>query len=127
MKSMNRVNHLIGQLQPSQTNGSNEFKYTMSDKKLTKKQREFYDENGFVVVRGLLNVKDCKKYYDRFDELVANPKKGPQQMIIMRDVALEGVGLKDRKSERIVTKLQNWAYDSVFWKFAKNDDILPYV
>ena len=59
-------------------------------------------------------------FYDRFDELVSTPKERPARLVMMRDVALKGLAKQDRKSERVVTKLMNWAHDRVLWRFAKH-------
>ena len=59
--------------------------------------------------------------------MVANPKDGPSTMLVMRDVSLKGLSRKDRTSERVVTKLQNWAYDRVLWQFATNKRIIKYI
>lgn len=86
-----------------------------------------YEENGFFIVRSLLNAADVKKFYDRFDELVANPKDGPPTMAIVRDVALKGLTRDMRTSEGVVTKLQNWSMDRVLWDFARHPGVIEYV
>ena len=129
---MNRLNKLIGHFQPSQDIESrpcnaNTFDLTMSDKMLTTEQRQFYEENGYIVIKKLLSDDEITKYYNRFDELIANPKQRPPNLLIMRDVSLRGLQIKDRKSERVVTKLQTWAFDKVLWQFATNKRIVSYV
>eukprot|EP00484_Ammonia_sp_Unknown_P007635 CAMPEP_0197073948 /NCGR_PEP_ID=MMETSP1384-20130603/210864_1 /TAXON_ID=29189 /ORGANISM="Ammonia sp." /LENGTH=343 /DNA_ID=CAMNT_0042512789 /DNA_START=23 /DNA_END=1054 /DNA_ORIENTATION=+ len=132
---MHRVSKLVDQFQPSSPSsdleskqcGNDSFEYTLAGSLLSNEQRRFYEENGFLVIRGLLNSEEVSKYYNRFDELVANPKERPPNMILMRDVALSGLEVKDRKSERVVTKLQNWSQDRVLWTYAKHPRIIPYI
>eukprot|EP01083_Nonionella_stella_P230118 813815_1 len=129
---MDRVSKLLGHLQASPPilqplKCNNTFEYTMSDGILTTEQRRFYEENGFLVIKKLLNDSEVKTYYNRFDELVSNPKDGSPAMIIMRDVSLTGLEKKDRKTERVVTKLQMWAYDRILWTYAQHKNIIPYL
>jgi len=133
---MKRVDHIIGHLKPSDdahppiashTTSSESFKYTVSDFGLTTEQRRFYEANGYVVIKNLLTPSEVTTFYNRFDELVANPKERSAALVIMRDVSLENLAKKDRKSERVVTKLQQWAHDRVFWNFAKHPAITSVV
>ena len=151
---MNRLSKLIGQLQASQSAmdkaecSKMNLKYTVASNVLTDEQRQFYEENGFVVIKKLLSYSihihpsasvhttylrkyiaesEVSTYYNRFDELVANPKDGPSTLIVMRDVSLKGLNRADRKSEGVVTKLQMWAYDRVLWQYAKNKKLVSYL
>lgn len=133
---MQRLDHIIGHLKPSDnistpiaTNrtASDSFQYTVSDVGLSTEQRQFYETNGFVVIKKLLTPSEVSTYYNRFDELVANPKERSPSLVIMRDVSLSNLAISERKSERVVTKLQQWAYDRVFWNFAKHPKITSVV
>eukprot|EP01083_Nonionella_stella_P016909 47210_1 len=135
MTSMHRLNKLIEQLQPpdsiteSKSNAcsNSQFEYTVSDSMLTAEQRKSYEKNGFIVIKKLLTPPEVEKYYNRFDELCANPQDGSPAMIIMRDVSLGDLKKKDRKTERVVTKLQMWAYDRVLWTYPTNKRVVPYL
>eukprot|EP01084_Bolivina_argentea_P075844 137448_1 len=131
---MHRLNNILNHLnqQPSSIESleptpCNSFDLTIDNKMLTRKQQQFYEDNGYIVIKNLLNDSDVQKYYNRFDELIADPKKGPSSMIIMRDVALKGLQKKDRKSQRVVTKLQNWSQDNILWQFVKDPRIVSYL
>lgn len=45
-----------------------EFQYTLPISKLTKEQRAFYEENGFLVIKGLVPKEELERY--RFVYLV---------------------------------------------------------
>ncbi|ETO25314.1 phytanoyl-CoA 2-hydroxylase isoform 4 [Reticulomyxa filosa] len=168
---MNRVEKIVGHLSPpkdtksgelqsnptsllyeNRTNNKSKFRYTLdkdADKILTGEQREFYEQNGFIVVRKLLSYvlfisilsyplfvaiavfvrhpEEVKFFFNRFDELVENPKLRPRQMVVMRDITLKDLTLADRVSPNVVTKLQEWAYEEELWKYAKHEKIVSYV
>ena len=48
-------------------------------------------------------------------------------MLVMRDVALKGLAEKDRTSNGVVTKLQNWSKERVLWDFAKHKKVISVV
>eukprot|EP01084_Bolivina_argentea_P147850 258638_1 len=118
---MKRLNKIIDQ-------HSDAFNYTQKNGILTAKQRKFYEENGYIVIKRLLNKSEIVRFYNRFDELVTNPKERPKNLIVMRDVSLKNAYTKENVSnERIVTKLQNWSQDKVLWKYAMHPNIIKYV
>ena len=71
---MERVQKLVGHLQPSTNDAASsqdcsgkEYKYTLSGHALTDEQRAFYDENGFIVVKGLLSMLHVLVLENRLD------------------------------------------------------------
>eukprot|EP01083_Nonionella_stella_P216019 777003_1 len=94
--SMNRLQHIIQQFQinntTSQTETSNTlYKYTVdeyADKVFTKQQRDFYEKNGYIIIRNLLPLKDVNICNNRFDELVQNPSLRLPEQLYMRDISL---------------------------------------
>ena len=62
---MNRLNKIVGHIQKRASINDdsieskechNSFEYTMSDAMLTTEQRQFYEENGYVVIKKLLSL-----------------------------------------------------------------------
>lgn len=45
------------------------FKYTLNNDLLSREQRQFYEENGFLVVKGLVKQDELDKYARRLDKL----------------------------------------------------------
>ena len=118
---MDRVQRIINHLEPTNkiqsiennqcnnTNNAN-YRYTVDkfvDRVFTKEERDFYEENGYIVIRGLLPIKDVNICNKRFDDLVSNPSLRIPEMLVMRDISLKKKGLtKDRTNKSEVTKLQ---------------------
>ena len=44
---------------------SGEYEFTTQGKVMTKEQRDFYEENGYLVVKGLLPLEDIEKWKTR--------------------------------------------------------------
>ena len=145
---MNRVNHLISQLQPSAADTfespkkcltSNEekigFEYTIdefADKLLTKEQRQFYEENGYLVIHNHLSKEDVKILNDHFDNLAKNPKIRVPNMNLMRDITLASSNNQHDKNaaikQKVITKLQYWSLDEVFYKnYLCKDKVIKYL
>jgi len=98
-----------------------------ADKVLTQKQRDFYEENGYIVIPKLLKQKEIEMFYNHFDTLMENPKETFKKMAIMRDVSLKNVNREARNDPNVVTKFQDWSYDPIFWQYACNDNLTSYV
>ena len=142
---MNRVKHLIHQLESCRdasissntcvgSDEKSEFQYTVdgfADQMLSKEQRQFYEDNGYIVIRNHLNEEDVKVLNNRFDNLSKNPKLGSPNMILMRDISLlskDKNAKKEKEKEKVITKLQYWALDKVFYKdYLRKDKIIKYL
>ena len=60
---MNRLQKLQSDLK-----GTSEFRYTTSKGCLTLEQRQFYEENGYIVIRNFLKHEDIDRWVARFKE-----------------------------------------------------------
>lgn len=106
---------------------------------LTYEQREFYEENGFLVIKKLFNDDEVKYFYNRFQYLIDNPKKCPPAMVIMRDVTQNKFNPRDtttkndesghvfKQDEKKIVKLQNWSREPGLWKYPTNPKIVSYI
>jgi len=102
------------------------FRYTVDNPLLTLEQRKFYEENGFILIKGIVSPQDIALFRDRFLE-IANSEAGPPDMLIMRDVKELKQHGKKRTGEHAITKLQNFQDDEVFFKYCSNANIVKYV
>ncbi|CAK8694615.1 unnamed protein product [Clavelina lepadiformis] len=91
---------------------------------LSKEDCEFYDKNGFFVVRGLVPDHELHRYNDRFQKICKKEIKVPG-MIIMRDVAIAKSEFVP--GEQAVTKIQDYQNDPVMFEYCTNQNILQYV
>ncbi len=106
---------------------SKPFRYTLDDMsagKLTPRQREFYEENGFLVIPNLVPEALLDDCYQRFMDLV-NGRVDSGSILMMKDLSL-----KDRRGlpqERIFNKIQDFVWDDVLSQFIMLPEVLDYV
>lgn len=85
-------------------------------------KREFYEENGFIVIRNLVPRKECDKYIERFKD-IANGKVAVPGMTIQKDISV-----KDQpRTEDTVYKLQDLFLDEMLFEYCKYEAILDHV
>jgi phytanoyl-CoA hydroxylase len=104
------------------------FRYTidaMAEGKLTPRQREFYEENGFLVIPNLVPDDLLDACYARFLDLVNGRVAEPGSILMMKDFSL-----KDRRGlpkERIYNKIQDFVWDDVLSQYICLPAVLDYV
>lgn len=102
------------------------FKYTLDkpNSPFTSQDRQFYEENGYIVVKKLYSPEELKVYYDRFQEICEGKVKVPG-MTIMRDVSI--AKSEYMPGQKAITKIQEYQNDDVLFQYAQNKDMLKYV
>ena len=113
---------------PPSSGKSTNFRFTVNAPatagKLTPRQREFYEENGFLVIPNLVSDALLDECYTRFLDLV-NKRADAGHIVMMKDLSL-----KDRRglpNERIFNKIQDFCWDDVLSKYIMLPAILDYV
>jgi len=85
-----------------------------------------YDENGFFVVKGLFKPEELEMYVQRFRDFCEGNVNKPDNMLVMKDVALAKAGGEIR-SEADCTKVQDFQEDDVLFSFCKHAKVVEYV
>lgn len=100
------------------------YNFTYGGKKLTPSQRQFYEENGFLVIKNVVPSDKLEVYRQRFKGICNGqvPKWG---MTLMRDVAIAKSEFKD--GERAINKLQDFQWDDVLFSYCSLPEVLGYV
>ncbi|KAM7428027.1 hypothetical protein ABFA07_020926 [Porites harrisoni] len=91
---------------------------------LTQEQVDFYNTNGYLVVRSLVPQELLNKYCDRFRQICNGVVKVPG-ITVMRDVTYAKANCS--RGERTVNKLQNFEQDEVLFSYCELPQILKYV
>ena len=91
---------------------------------LTQEQVDFYNTNGYLVVRNLVPQELLDKYRDRFTQICNGVVKVPG-ITVMRDVTYAKANRS--RGERTVNKLQNFEQDEVLFSYCELPQILKYV
>jgi phytanoyl-CoA hydroxylase len=104
------------------------FMYTLNHNGvLTRAQRQFYEENGFVVIRKLVSEQELHRYKQHFTKIVNGDVAVPPTMTVMRDVSLKNKRKDDAKGEHLITKIQDFQDDPEIFAYCKTPAVLDYV
>nr|XP_002125844.1 phytanoyl-CoA dioxygenase, peroxisomal-like [Ciona intestinalis] len=103
----------------------NGLKYTVdSCHVLSMKEREFFEENGFFVVKGLVDQKDLDIYRERFKQICNGEIPKPAGLIVMKDVAI--AKSEYMQGDSAITKIQDFHSDPVLFEYCSHEGILKY-
>ncbi|XP_021208548.2 probable phytanoyl-CoA dioxygenase isoform X2 [Bombyx mori] len=96
-------------------------KYVSSaEYKLTKQQKQFYEENGYLLFRNLFESTSLDRYRKRFSELCHQPEK----VTIIKENSL--VSAK-KTPEEYVYKIQDIINDEVYMSYSEDSRVLDIV
>ncbi|ESO02557.1 hypothetical protein HELRODRAFT_185000 [Helobdella robusta] len=100
--------------------------YTLDvpNQKLTVAQRDFYEENGYLIVKNLVSKEKLDVFYQRFVDIV-NGRVSSMGMTIMKDIGL--LNKCNGIEELSVTKLQDFQWDNVLFSYCQMPEISDYV
>lgn len=114
-------------LRTEKTSAQNQFSYTINDqdtKLWSDQDRQFYEDNGFFVVKGLVSQDALDSYRQRFQE-ICDKKVKPPALTVMRDVSL--LRKDGMPGEHVINKIQDFFMDDVLFKYCQDEKILDYV
>ncbi|XP_046340616.2 phytanoyl-CoA dioxygenase, peroxisomal-like [Haliotis rufescens] len=99
------------------------FRYTQDNPRLTLKQRQFYEENGYLVIKKLVAQEHIDKYRSRFVQ-ICNGKVRVPGISIVHDVSVAKSDFIP--SERTVTKIQDFHQDRELFSYCHLPKVLDY-
>ena len=91
---------------------------------LSQEQVDFYNKNGYLVIRNLVPQELLNKYLERFNQICDGEVRVPG-ITVMKDVT--HVKSNRPSGERTVNKLQNFENDEVLFSYCELPQILKYV
>jgi len=104
-----------------------EFQFTLdstSHGKLSTNQRQFYEENGFLVIPKLVPEQLIDQCKQRFLNIVDGVEDGGA-ILKMKDLSLKDV--KNLPNERVFNKIQDFVWDDVLAQYIQLPEVLDYV
>ncbi len=94
---------------------------------MTPEQAQFYQEQGYLVVRGLFGADELAVWLERFEAIVDGRVEPAEHMLVMRDVMVaKGAAHPDSAAEAIA-KLQDFENDPVLYSYALHDGLLDWI
>lgn len=100
-----------------------DFQFSYPSSLLSKAQRQFYDDNGFLLIRSLIPNELLDVCIQRFID-ICNGKVSRGNMTLMKDVSLAKT---NAAGEYLYNKLQDIAYDDIFSQYMFYPDLLNYI
>lgn len=99
------------------------FRFTVDSDVLTEEQRQFYEDNGYILFRKVIPMDRVEFYIKRFLEIANGAERAPT-MLMMRDVA---VAKKKQLGDRAITKLQDFQDDEQLFAYCSEPNQLHIV
>ncbi|XP_020024816.1 phytanoyl-CoA dioxygenase, peroxisomal [Castor canadensis] len=100
------------------------FQYTLDNNVLTLEQRQFYEKNGFLVIKNLVSDDDIQRFRDEFEKISRSEVK-PFGLMVMKDVSI--LKSEHSLSEKVVSKIQGFQEDEELFRYCRLPQILKYV
>ncbi len=100
----------------------------MAGPSLSPEERRSYDEQGYLLVRGLFEPRELEVFERRFLDIVAGRVKPAPEMLVMRDVMVAKGAVEPGSQEEAVAKIQDFHQDEVLFEgYAKSPKLLDLV
>ena len=100
----------------------------MSPSPLDDDARSFYDQNGYLLVRGLFQASELEVWSKRFLAIVRGEVEPADDMLVMRDVMVAKGVVDADSAEAAVAKVQDFHNDPVLFEgYAKHPALLKWV
>lgn len=98
--------------------------YTCDSGIFTPDQRDFYEKNGFVVIKSLVSPEKLDKYKDRFREICSKRVEVPY-MTVMKDITI--AKSEYTEGEKAITKIQDFCHDDELFEYCCLPEIIDYI
>uniref|UniRef100_A0A8D0WF07 Phytanoyl-CoA dioxygenase, peroxisomal n=1 Tax=Sus scrofa TaxID=9823 RepID=A0A8D0WF07_PIG len=100
-----------------------QFQYTRDNNVLSLEQRQFYEENGFLVIKNLVSDADIERFRVQFERICREEVK-PLGLMLMRDVS---IGKSEYvPCEKMVSKVQNFQEDKELFRYCTLPEVQKY-
>ncbi|KAF1755647.1 hypothetical protein GCK72_012097 [Caenorhabditis remanei] len=99
--------------------------WTRPGKVLSLEQKQFYQKNGYVLVRKCIGREELNKYEERFNAICESKVKPPASMLVMKDVSLAKKVTPD--SIDAITKLQDFCDEPVLFSYCEHPRVTDVV
>ncbi|XP_071280188.1 phytanoyl-CoA dioxygenase, peroxisomal isoform X1 [Agelaius tricolor] len=102
---------------------SGRFCYTLDNDVLSTEQRQFYEDNGYLLIRNLVSDQDIERFRKEFTRICKREVKPPGVMIMKDESQKSQFG----QSESMVNKVQDFQEDEELFRYCTLPEILKYV
>ncbi|CAH1143169.1 unnamed protein product [Phyllotreta striolata] len=96
------------------------YKYIHCASRFTEDQKNFYENNGYIIIKNEVSHDEIDKFHRRFLDICEN-RCDDYTGFISKDPVLKSKGMK---GEKVINKLQDFIQDSVFSDYCSNKKVL---
>lgn len=94
---------------------------------LTPEQRRHYDEQGYVLLRGLFTAGDLAPWLQRLDDILTGRVAKPGNMLVMKDVMVAKGRAQATTPQAAIAKIQDLQDDEVFLTYLRHEKLLDVI
>lgn len=91
---------------------------------LTQAQKDFFNENGYLIIKGLLSKDKVEKYSKRLIDICNGDVKPAKHMLVMKDIMIAKGKVQTDKAIEKIQKIQDVQDDEVFWELLCEKEIV---
>ncbi len=91
---------------------------------LTQEQKDFFNQNGYLVVKGLLSKEKIDKYTKRLIDVCNGDVAPAKNMLVMKDIMIAKGKVHTDKALEKIQKIQDIQDDEVFWELLTEPEVL---
>lgn len=91
---------------------------------LTQEQKDFFNKNGYLIIKGLLSKDKVEKYSKRLIDICNGDVPPAKHMLVMKDIMIAKGKVQTDKAVEKIQKLQDVQDDEVFWELLTEPKIL---
>ena len=94
---------------------------------LTSKQKQDYEDHGFLLLKGLLGPKFLDRLSSHFEELVLGNVEPAPSTVLMKDVMVARGAVEPKSKLHAINKLLNFEDDPILYEYATDSGLLAAV
>uniref|UniRef100_G1N089 Phytanoyl-CoA dioxygenase, peroxisomal n=2 Tax=Meleagris gallopavo TaxID=9103 RepID=G1N089_MELGA len=99
------------------------FRFTLDNGILTTEQRQFYEDNGYLLIRKLVSDEDIERFRKEFIRICKKEVRVPGAMIMKNEALRSQYG----QTESVVNKVQDFQENEELFRYCTLPQILKYV
>ncbi|XP_015727837.1 phytanoyl-CoA dioxygenase, peroxisomal [Coturnix japonica] len=99
------------------------FRFTLDNNILTTEQRQFYEDNGYLLIRKLVSDEDIERFRKEFVRICKKEVRVPGAMIMKNEALRSQYG----QTESVVNKVQDFQENEELFRYCTLPQILKYV
>ncbi|KAJ8952607.1 hypothetical protein NQ318_004154 [Aromia moschata] len=100
------------------------YRYIHKDSRLFDEQKQFYEKNGYLLIKNNVDEELMNKVCQRFVDFCNGKVIDINVVTVMKDPSLKDKGVH---GEYVINKIQDFLYDDVFWEYACNKAVIDIV